>query len=93
MARKNRHAHILPQQKTPLVPHATVDRLNYWQYNVLVVDPALSNAPWQNTIYEGVHIGRDRANGVAKRKLNTYLRMQAYKNEAVTTYRAKGGAY
>lgn len=91
MARKNRHANILPQQKTPLVPHATVDRLNYWQFRVTVTDPAV-RYPGRE-IYEGVHIGRDRANNVAKRKLNTYLRKQSYKNEAVTTYRAKGGAY
>lgn len=94
MARKQtRTATAVPQSKTPRVPYATVDRLNFWQYKVLVVDPALSNASWQNTIYDGVHIGRDRANSVAKRHLNRYLRKQAYKNEPVTTYRAKGGAY
>lgn len=91
MSRKNRHATTVPQPKTPRVPHATVERLDYFRYQVIVTDP--SERYPSRPIYEGTHIGRDRANAVAKRKLNTYLRREGYKNEAVTVYRAKGGSY
>lgn len=90
MARKsNRTATVAPQAKEPLVPYASVDRLNFWQYDVQVVDPA---KPF-TFVYRGKLIGRDHANAVAKRILNRYLRKQSYKQEPATIYRAKGGAY